>query len=333
MNVLILGGTRFIGRHIVDVLQERGHRVALFNRGVTNPTVHADLEHIRGDRNTDLEKLGGRGWDAVIDTSAYTPDTAERSARFFEQRTNRYFFISTISVYDPNQTAGPDEEAPTLQLPPEASRTTYAAEYYGALKALCETAVRSAFGDRAAIVRPGLVAGPHDPTDRFTYWPLRIDAGGRVLAPPSPTARIQYIDVRDLAAFCVHLLETNDGGTYNCVTPGGSRTFGGLFEACARATASEAEYIWTDEAFLSEQNVSPWSDLPLWIPSDDPSYAVTNTNANRAHERGLQVRRLFETVRDTLAWARSEGKRWGELSAGLSPQREAELLQRQLRSF
>lgn len=324
MNVLIIGGTRFVGRHIAEALNERGHKVALFNRG-SNPAVHPGLEQIRGDRTTDLAALDGRTWDAVIDTCGYTPDVVERSAQFFESRAGRYLFVSTVSVYDEQRAQSPDEDAPLHELPDGVDRTKFDVEHYGALKVLCENVARGTFGDRASIVRPGLVAGPHDPTDRFTYWPVRVDAGGSVLAPPSPSHHIQYIDARDLAQFCVRLLETNDGGTYNCVTPGGALTFGDLLAACECAASSGASFLWAGDAFLKEHEVAPWSDLPLWIPHDDPAYGMESTKSERALERGLRVRPLFETVRDTLEWARGAGKRFGSLGAGLTPEREAEL--------
>jgi 2'-hydroxyisoflavone reductase len=326
MDVLIIGGTRFVGRHIVDALMARGHRVALFNRGRTNTAVHAELEHIRGDRLTDLPLTGDRTWDAVVDTSAYTPDVVERSTRYFGDRTRRYLFISTISVYDETKTSGPDEDAPLHVLPPDAERTELNIEYYGALKALCEAVVRSTFRHRASIVRPGLVAGPYDPTDRFTYWPVRVDAGGDILAPVSRNEPLQYIDARDLAAFCVRLLECDDGGTYNCATPRDTLTFGDLLDACVRASASQANFVWTGAKFLSQHEVNPWSDLPAWTPADTVYRNIQRANSARAFVRGLQIRPLQETVRDTLAWARANGKRYGNLSAGLSPEREAELL-------
>jgi 2'-hydroxyisoflavone reductase len=326
MSVLILGGTRFVGRHIADALIARGYCVTLFNRGHSNPPVHADLEQIRGDRTTDLHRIGDRKWDAVIDTSGYTPDVVERSTRYFADRTHRYLFISTISVYDEAQTDGPDEDARLHVLPRDADPTEFNVEYYGALKALCEAVVRSTFRHRASIVRPGLVAGPYDPTDRFTYWPVRVDAGGEILAPPSAAEPIQYIDVRDLAEFCAHLLKCDDGGTYNCVTPAHALTFGDLFDACARVSSSAPEYVWADAEFLQQHEVNPWSDFPLWIPATAVHRHIQYANANRALVRGLQIRPLLETVRDTLVWARATGKRLGALSNGLTPEREAQLL-------
>ena len=326
MNVLIIGGTRFVGRHIADALTARGHSVTLFNRGQSGPGVHTGLEQIRGDRATDLARIGDRKWDAAIDTSGYTPDVVERSARYFADRTHRYLYISSISVYDETKTDGPDEDAPLHVLPSDADPTEFNVEYYGALKALCETVVRSTFRHRASIVRPGLVAGPYDPTDRFTYWPVRVDAGGDILAPVSPAEPVQYIDVRDLAAFCIHVLEGDDAGTYNCATPRDTLTFGDLLDACVRASSSEVNFVWADAAFLRDHEVAPWSDLPVWTPADEPHRAIQRANSARALVRGLNVRPLLETVRDTLAWARAAGKARGTLTAGLTPEREAELL-------
>lgn len=323
MNILLLGGTRFVGRHIAEALQGRSHAVTLFNRG-SHPDVHADLRQIHGDRKSGFSQLDGMTWDAVVDTSAYTPDVVELSARYFEPYVKRYLFVSTISVYDDSKTSGPDEDAPVLELPEGADPTAFDVQYYGALKILCERKAREILDERVTVVRPGLVAGPHDPTDRFTYWPLRFEAGGRILAAPRQS-RIQYIDVRDLAAFCAELMEKDDSGTYNCVTPVGALTFGDLYRACSQVVGDAADVIEPGEAFLKAHNVEPWSDLPLWIPQDDPSCNVTNTDPSRALSRGLRIRSIAQTVRDVLQWARGAGKHFGALAAGLSPEREAEL--------
>lgn len=320
MNVLVLGGTRFVGRHIVDALVDRGHRVTLFNRGRSDPDAFANLEQIRGDRSTDLPLLGERTWEAVIDTSGYLPRDVETSARYFVERTAQYLFVSSISAY-----AHPDamhEDAPLAQLPEGADTSKVVPETYGALKALCEAAARSAFGERAAIVRPGVVAGPYDPTDRFTYWPVRIDAGGTALAPDAPEHPIQYIDARDLAQFVALLVENGDGGTYNVVTQPGTHTFGELIDACRRACASPAAVRWIDEAALLHENVEPWSELPLWIPRDSENFPCLRASCERAAARGLTTRPLAQTVRDTLAWARGADRRLGGLEAGLTPERE-----------
>jgi 2'-hydroxyisoflavone reductase len=328
MNVLIIGGTRFVGRHIVDALIERGHRVTLFNRGVSNASAFEDVEQVHGDRARDLHLLDGRTWDVVVDACGYTPDVVEQSARYFAERTARYIFISTISVYDFNAaTARIDEDSKLAVLPAGADRSTVTPESYGPLKVLCEEVVRSTYRHRASIVRPGLVAGPHDPTDRFTYWPVRMEAGGTVLAPESAEHPVQYIDARDLAHFTVRLLESADSGTYNAVTPPGAVTFGELLEACGRAAASGVRIQWVNGGFLEAHGVQPWADLPMWIPAGSQFAAHLSVSGARALVRGLQPRSVAETVRDTLAWAKLTGRRMGELKAGLSPAREAELLQ------
>lgn len=329
MNVLIIGGTRFVGRHIVDVLLERGHRVTLFNRGITNASAFAGVEQVHGDRAGDLHLLDGRTWDAVVDACGYTPDAVEHSARYFADRTARYVFISTISVYDFNaaDVGRVDEDSPLSVLPAGADRSSVTPESYGPLKVLCEALVRSTYRQRACIVRPGLVAGPHDPTDRFTYWPVRVDAGGTVLVPEKPKHPVQYIDARDLALFTVRLIEAGDGGTYNAVTPAGAVTFGELFDACRGGAASAAQAQWVDGGFLQTHGVEPWSDLPLWIPAGSEFAGHLHVSSARALVRGLEPRPVAQTVRDTLAWARVSGKSAGALKAGLSLEREAELLQ------
>lgn len=325
MNVLIIGGTRFVGRHIAAAFIERGHSVTLFNRG-SDPSVHADLEQVHGDRSSDLSRLDGRTWDAVIDVCGYTPNIVEASANYFRERTSHYVFVSSISVYDHAGTDGPAEDAAVLEFPKDADSSVYSDERYGALKVLCERQVYRAFGDSAAVMRPGLVAGPFDPTDRFTYWPVRFDAGGDVLAPER-TCRVQYIDARDLANFTVNLSELQMGGTYNCTTPAGSLNFGDLCDAClAHASAEDAYVVEMPDEFLGAHKVQPWSELPLWIPAASEYASISNADSSRAVAAGLSVRSLSETVADTLAWARTAEKRLGALKAGLSPEREGELL-------
>jgi 2'-hydroxyisoflavone reductase len=325
MNVLILGGTKFVGRHIALAFVRAGHQVTLFNRG-SNPDVLAELEQIHGDRDGDLQRLDGRTWDAVIDTSAYTPNVVERSCAYFAERTKRYVFISTVSVYDHTKTAGPDEDAPLLGLPEDADTSTFSVEQYGGLKVLCEQIAQRCFGDRLTILRPGLVAGPFDHTDRFTYWPVRFDEGGEVLAP-LPQHPIQYIDARDLAEFAVHVVEAGVSGTFNCVTPRGSVNFGDLCEACMHEAAPEdASVVAMPDEFFAQHEVAPWSELPLWIPAATEFASIGHADSSRALAAGLRIRSVGETVRDTLAWARTAEKRPGALQAGMTPEREAELL-------
>lgn len=211
MNVLIIGGTRFVGRHIAQAFVESGASVTLFNRGNAYGDPISGVSVVHGDRKSDLHRLGNSKWDVVVDTCAYVPLEAEIAARFFRDKTNRYIFISTISVYDSSSGKAIDEDAPLSILPENADRTRMTVETYGALKVLCEEIVFSTFRNRATILRPGLVAGPYDPTDRFTYWPLRIALGGDVLLPESPSQPVQYIDARDLAQFAVTLAKRDAG--------------------------------------------------------------------------------------------------------------------------
>jgi len=326
LRILVLGGSRFVGRHIVDAFVARGDNVTLFNRGVSDPSPRADALHVKGDRAGDLTGLGEQNWDAVIDTSGYTPNVVKHAARFLESRTERYLFVSSISVYDFERVRSEqmDEDAPLLTLLDGVDPTVRVDEHYGALKSLCEIEVERVFGKRATILRLGLVAGPHDPTDRFSYWVLRVAAGGEVLAPPSERP-IQYIDARDAAEFAVAVVHGGIGGTYNVVVPPEMYTFGDLIAACARASGSQARMRWAEEAFLLAHGAQPWSDLPLWIPRANPAAAMLRTTPDRAFARGLLLRPLFDTADDVFAWA-AGARNLDSLHAGLSRTRERELL-------
>jgi len=291
---------------------------------VTSPQPVAGVRTIFGDRTRDLETLSGETFDAVIDTSGYVPHVVERSARFFAGRTGRYVFVSTVSVYDISR---PElhEDSPMLALPDGASRTEMTDETYGPLKALCERVVASTFRQRATIVRPGLIVGPHDPTDRFTYWPVRFARGGDVLAPAPPDAPVQFVDVRDLADFVVHLVERNAPGDYNVTSPQGLYTMGGVLSACAAAARLRTTVTWADEAFLLAHDVAPWMDLPLWIPPSIDASGILNINVRKALIAGLRIRRLADTIRDTLTWFTTL-PRDHVARAGLTPDRETSLL-------
>ncbi|MBB6096874.1 2'-hydroxyisoflavone reductase [Deinobacterium chartae] len=319
MDILVLGGGQFVGRHIVEAALANGHRVATFNRGRTGSQLFPEVERILGDRTGDLSALENRRFDAVIDVSGYVPRFVRNSAQLLRDRSDFYLFISTISVYAPG-TDAPDEDSPVGTLEDETVEEVTGATY-GPLKALCEQEVRAAFGERCAVVRPGLVAGPFDPTDRFTYWPHRVDLGGEVLAPGRPGGRFQYVDVRDLAAFALHLVEKQHDGTFNAVRP--PELWGDLLEAARLASGAEARFIWADEAFLAEQGVRPWVDLPMWIP-EGPDAGLTRVSSARALAAGMPVRPLGETVLDTLNWDRSRGAE--EFRWALSPEREREVL-------
>jgi len=311
MEVLILGGTRFLGIHLADALRARGHRVTRFTRGTL------------GDRRTDLARLGGRTWDAVVDTCGYAPRDVEISARHFAKRTGRYVFVSTISVYEPGASS-PDEDAPVLALPADR-RAAFDVEWYGAQKAACERVVVSTYRERATVIRPGLIAGPHDPTDRFTYWPMRFDRGGTILAPESAGFRTQFVDARDVADFAVRAVERGRGGTYNVTSPPREISLGDLFAICRDVARVPSQVRYASAAWLAENEVDPWSDLPLWVPDSAGMPGLLHVDVRRALVAGLRYRPLRETVRDTLAWAKAKTPTRA-LRAGLSEDRERNLL-------
>ena len=322
MKILILGGTVFLGRHLAEIARERGHDVTLFNRGKTNPDLFSDVEQLRGDREGDLSALEGRAWDAVVDTSGYVPRVVAASAEQLVEGTPHYTFISSISVYDDRTEMGIDESSAVSRLEdPAVEEVT--GETYGPLKALCEEAVQEIYGEGALIIRPGIIAGPHDPTDRFTYWVLRVAGGGDVLAPASPAHPIQFVDVRDLALWTIRMVEEGASGTYNAT--GETTRMGDFLEACRVVSASTARFRWVDEDFLLEHGVQPWSEIPLWLPGET-GVAMSSVDVGRALGAGLTFRPLQETIEDTLAWA--EGRAADhELRAGLDAEREAALLQ------
>jgi 2'-hydroxyisoflavone reductase len=323
MRVLILGGTAFLGVHLTNDLLARGHEVTHFNRGRTG-AAPAGVRTIHGDRAIGFHGLENERFDAVIDTSGYVPHVVAKSVRFFEPRCSRYVFVSSISVYDDKNEEG-FEDSPMPPLPPGASKTVMTPETYGPLKAACERVVASALGERSTIVRPGLIVGPHDRTDRFTYWPMRFARGGEILAPGVPERPVQFVDVRDLARFMVHLIERDAGGDYNVTSPQGEFTMGGVMQACAQAAGVPHSVRWVDDDILTGQGVAPWTDLPLWIPPCENMPGFMNYNVRRALIAGLTIRPLSETVRDILTWAL--GRPPGYVArAGITPARETELL-------
>jgi 2'-hydroxyisoflavone reductase len=313
-----LGGTRFAGRAIVDTALGRGDSVTMFNRGRSNPGLFPGVETVIGDRTADLSPLDGREFDAVIDVACYEPETARLSAEAFRDRTGRYVFVSTVSVYASQATTEAQlEDAPLAPLKPEPADFV---ENYGANKALCEAVVREVYGDRALIGRPGLISGPHDPTDRFPYWPRRIARGGRVLVPGDPTDLTQVIDARDLAAFLLDGLHRGRGGVFNLT--GNPRPFGILLDLIRGATYSDAELVWIDSERLVAAGVNPDEGIPLWIA--EPGYeAFNDVDSSQAAAVGLVCRPITETIRDTLAWDVGRG---GPEKEGFDPAEEARLL-------
>ena len=322
MDLLILGGTGFLGRHLVEAALGEGHRPTLFNRGLSEPGLFPEVEKLEGHRDGDLSALQGRRWDAVIDTCGYVPRLVGASAGILADAVDHYTFVSSISVYSDDIAPGADEGAPVRELSdPTVEEVT--GETYGGLKALCERAAEEEMPGRVLNIRPGLISGPHDPTDRFTYWPRRVAAGGEVLAPDHEERKLQYIDVRDLASWIVEMFEQRRTGTYNATGPDYELSMGRLLEECEAVGGVVAEPVWVSEDFLKEKGVEPFTELPLWLPRE---YAgLLDIDCGKAIEAGLTFRPLSQTFKDVLDWDRATtaGR---EPAAGLRPEREQELL-------
>jgi 2'-hydroxyisoflavone reductase len=319
MDILLLGGTRFVGRHIAEAALGKGHNVTTFTRG-NNPL--PGTTSLVGDRKAgDLKALDGGCWDAVVDVNGYVPREVREAIQALQGRVSRYAFISTVSVY--RETADPiREDSPLIELDNSTVEEVTGATY-GGLKVLCELEVERAFGERSLVVRPHLVVGPHDPTDRFTYWPRRFAGGGRVLVPGKPENTLQFVDARDLGQFVILGLEKGLSGAYNAAsTP---VTWGHLVKACQEAAPNPAEAVWADEQWLLDNQVTPWADLPAWIPAFAPGRGLGQIQNARAQAAGFSMRPLEQTVQDTLAWDKTRSE---PLRAGMSRERELELLER-----
>jgi nucleoside-diphosphate-sugar epimerase len=337
MRLLIIGGTRFVGRHLVTAALERGHEVTLFNRG-TQSSALPEVETIRGDRNKDLDKLQGRRWDAVVDTCGYLPRNVKATTETLSQSVERYVFISSQSAYADVSVGGVDESAPLKSLTSEQLDSAYQidtsgepsyGQLYGGLKALCEQAAEEAMPRRVLIVRPGLIVGPYDNTDRFTYWPVRVARGGEVMCPGRGERPIQLIDSRDLAEWIVRMIEARGAGVYNANRPPNTLTMQNVLDECKSVAESDALFTWVSEAFLHQEQVLAWSQMPLWLPEEEaPQLAgFMFINCDKALAAGLRIRPVRETVRDTLTWANDQ-LRDTKLKAGIDPAREATLLSR-----
>ena len=329
LRILFLGGTGFLGPHTVRYALERGHEVTLFNRGRTNTDLFPELETIIGNRDPGIDEglagLEGREWDAVIDTSGYVPRITGASAELLADSVGQYLFVSTICQYDNWAEGGTNgtEERPRATL--DDPTTEDVSTHYCALKAYCERAVEEAMPGRVTQIRPGLIVGPRDGTDRFTYWPVRIDRGGEVLAPGKPSDPTQYIDVRDLARFMVLCLEQGLTEAYNVVR--NPMPFGDLLSACLATIDSDAELTWVPADFLAEHDVQAWRDLPAWADSDSALAGSLTWSADKALAAGLTISPIEDTIRDTLAWFRSlPDERQAELRAGLDAEKEASVL-------
>jgi 2'-hydroxyisoflavone reductase len=326
-TILMLGGTGFLGPQAVEAALRRGHKVTLFNRGKTRPGLFPGLEKLHGDREKDdLKALEGRRWDAVVDTSANVPRWVKKAAAVLGPNIGHYVYISSISAYADLSKPGSDETAPVATID-DPTTEKIDGQTYGALKALSEKAAESSMPGKVAVVRPGLIVGPEDPSDRFTYWPVRVARGGEVLAPGSPDDPIQLIDVRDLGEFLVRLIEDHTTGVFNALGPDKTLTMGRTLEACKQVAASDATFTWVDAEFLEKQGVHAWSDMPAWVPNGGETAGFAKVSNARAIKAGLAFRPIADTARATLEWFRTlpEDRR-SKLRAGLSPEREAKAL-------
>ncbi|PKN95516.1 MAG: epimerase [Chloroflexi bacterium HGW-Chloroflexi-6] len=324
MNILIIGGTRFLGRHLVDSALARGHQLTLFNRGKSNRTLFPTLETIIGNRKHDLGQLTSRSFDAVIDTCGYFPRNVRLAAQTLKDVVKSYVFISSISAYADVSQIGITEDSPLASMPDETVEEING-ETYGPLKVLCEKAVQAEFTDRALIIRPGLIVGPYDPTDRFTYWPVRVARGGDVLAPEAPNVPVQIIDGRDLAEFTIKLIEQKAAGTYNVTGPDYELTFGAMLETCKQVSDSDAVFHWASVEFLEQNKVAAWSDMPVWVPNTPENAGFSKVDISKAIAAGLTFRPLANTVRDSIEWAKTRSAEYA-WQAGLTAERESELV-------
>ena len=323
MKILVLGGTVFVGRHFTQAALDRGHQLTLFNRGQHNPELFPETEKLQGDRDGGLAVLEGHKWDAVVDTSGYLPRIVRDSAKMLSTMTSRYTFISSIAVYADASKPGIDEDYAVGDLP-DRSVEEINEVTYGPLKAICEEEVNAQFPGRSLIVRPGLIVGPDDPTDRFTYWPVRAMRGGEILAPNTPNAAIQIIDVRDLSIWMIEMIEKQAAGVFNATGPDYRLHMSQFLEKCISVGGRDASITWVDEDFLNNSGVSEWMDLPLWLYSEKEK-ALLSIDVSKAIDSGLTFRSLEETIEDTMLWAGSRipGHEW---RAGLEPDREKRLL-------
>ncbi|MBG9390506.1 hypothetical protein [Caenimonas aquaedulcis] len=336
-RLLILGGTGLCGPHQVRYALERGHTVTLFNRGRTQlpPDIAADVEQLHGDRAAgDLRALQGRTWDVCIDNPTTLPAWARNSSQQLAGSVDRYIFISTISVYA--DLRGPVDESSVVHRyegtdPYAESMETLRAsgfQLYGPLKVVSEDEVRKVFPSASAIVRPGLIVGPGDQTDRFTYWPLRLRRGGEVLAPGSPDDPVQFIDARDLGEWTIRLAEQRATGVFNATGPGEPTTFGQVLDTIRATVDANASLTWVPADFLEQQGVSPWVDMPAWVPPDGEAGGMMRADIGKALTTGLTFRPLADTVRATLAWFDALPQERQEAArAGLTAEREAQVLQ------
>ena len=329
LKVLILGGTGFIGPHFIDALTAGGHKITLFNRGKRDSEVKAGIEQLLGDRNGQIDTLKGRDWDVVIDNSGYTPSQVKATAELLKDHAKRYIFISSIAVYADFARAGVDEDYKLAELKDPTTEVVNG-ETYGGLKVLCEKVVETTYGKRATIIRPTYIAGPGDHTDRFTYWPVRVSKGGEMLAPGTPSDPFQYIDVRDLAGFIRTCVEKDVDGKFNLCGPQGAVTMGSLLDEAKRITKADTTFVWASAEFLEANEIigekAKGNFMPVWQPPKGDEAGLLLVSPARAVKKGLKFRSLETTIRDTLKWQKTRPQDNQVLKAGLTMQREAELL-------
>jgi 2'-hydroxyisoflavone reductase len=332
LKILMLGGTGFIGPHMVNALSEGGHTLTLFNRGKRDPQARHGVEQLLGDRNDNLKALESRQWDVVIDNSGYTVPQVTLTCELLRKQVKQYLFISSIAVYADFQNP-PIRENHALAAIGDMPKDKLVDGNYGALKVLCEQVVLKNYGKRANIIRPTYICGPGDFSDRFTYWPFRVSKGGDMLAPGTPNDAVQFIDVRDLADFVRNCVEKRIGGVYNAVTPPRWTTMGQLLDAARRVTGADTRFHWASIEFLMENKaIEPgmWAsqEIPIWAPPKGETTGHSLVSSAAAEEKGMRYRTLETTIRDTLEWQKTRPEDKQKLRSGLSAEREAELLQK-----
>jgi 2'-hydroxyisoflavone reductase len=335
MKILIIGGTRFLGRFLVEEGLKKGHEITLFNRG-NNKEEFSHVEQVHGNRNSDIELLKNRKWDAVIDTCGYLPQSVEKSVNVLGNNIDQYVFISTISVYKDFSKKDFNEDSALLSMSrTEADDLTKDNDsaimsHYGELKALCEQVLLESLPNKSLIIRPGLIVGPYDGSDRFTYWVNRVKEGGKVLAPGHPDRMVQFIDVRDLAKWTIHMVENKKFGIFNATGIDKELTMNTMLTSIKKGVDSNAEFIWATDEFLLENEVGPWMELPLWLPDTPLSdgkvmSGMLATNTDKARSEGLIYRPIEETAKDTLKWYREHNKSQ-TMKAGMAKEKESLLL-------
>jgi 2'-hydroxyisoflavone reductase len=320
MRILAVGGTRFFGRAFVEEAARRGHEVSVFHRGASEPKDQSDVEHLHGDRKDWLGLLAGRSWDAVLDTCAFGPREVRELAEAIGDRVGHYTLVSSLSVHHDDLPVGATEDTPTHQ-PPFPDTEDVTEETYGPLKVACEHEAASAFAGRLLVIRPGYIVGPHDPTDRFTYWVRRAAAGGEMLAAGPPDASIQGIDARDLGSFVLDRIEASDTDTYGVVGPAERATMAGILESARAAGDADTAFVWADQEWVLGLGDQRETWFPMWHPHLPGFHAYDPSKATAA---GLRPRPFEETIADTLSWDRQ--RRLPPHESGLTPEREGELL-------